>query len=67
MSLESLDSGEQRRLARDAIQQLMDAASTLMDEAAGRKATDWGVVNDAMVAGGKFLQAYAVLEKTLEE
>jgi len=41
--------------APEIIRSLMDACTTLMDEVMRVKAADWQRVNDAMVAGAKYL------------
>ena len=40
------------------IKGLLSACETLMDEACKQKATNWGIVNDAMVAGEKYLNCH---------
>ena len=42
---------------RGAIKALMAAAKSLMDEAGGKRATNWKTVNDAMVAGAAAIGA----------
>lgn len=41
---------------RETIKALMAACTTLMDEVTNQRATDWGIVNDAMVAGARALR-----------
>lgn len=40
---------------KEAIRNLMKACNTLMDEVCQKKATDWGIVNGAMVEAGRYL------------
>ena len=42
---------------REVIRKLMAACDTLMDEVTKQKATKWGIVNDAMVAGAAAIRA----------
>lgn len=38
------------------IEDLIKACSSLMDELAQQKATDWGIVNNALVAGERYVK-----------
>jgi len=40
---------------RQIIQDLIKACETLMDEVVGKKATDWGIVNDALFNAERYL------------
>ncbi len=48
---------EERETADKVIRNLMAACVTLMDEVVHKKATQWGIVNDAMVAGTAAIRA----------
>lgn len=62
MSSEQFDTIIARLLAAnklcEADKKLLNACSTLMDEVFGKKATDWGIVNEAMVEGTKAIAEY---------
>jgi hypothetical protein len=51
---EERKTADRLRKAADIIASLMKACDSLMGEVVGKSVTDWGLVNNALVDGGRF-------------